>query len=395
MSQTPFADIKTLAQNFRNNFETANAKKFTLLYAYNGTGKTRLSTAFKDIGKMAGQPDTLYYNAFTEDLFSWDNDLDRDNERYLVLHPSAKFFSGLEGVDMDTKVYDILKLYADFEFYLDYLPINDASGKFLRNERIVRFSRQIQTATKNNKVENIKVSRSEENLFVWCFFLAVLQMVLDGDAAYSWVKYIYIDDPISSLDENNAIAVANNLAQMLTKTAKLIPTIISSHHTLFFNVLCNEIKKANKYLLKSHEASKTYTVSDTSSKPFLHHLATLVDLGVVKSYGIVKRNHFNQLRCVMEQTAIFHGLDHWSACIRLTESDSDRTFYERMINVMSHADYLINEPEELNAKHQDDFRIIFQKFVDSHLFNPILFDAANSGEAAQGPVAVTNSVIAI
>ena len=27
-------------------------KKFVLLYAYNGTGKTRLSTAFKDLGKQ-------------------------------------------------------------------------------------------------------------------------------------------------------------------------------------------------------------------------------------------------------------------------------------------------------------------------------------------------------
>ena len=26
-------------------------KKFVLLYAYNGTGKTRLSTEFKDLGK--------------------------------------------------------------------------------------------------------------------------------------------------------------------------------------------------------------------------------------------------------------------------------------------------------------------------------------------------------
>ena len=33
--------------------------------------------------------------------------------------------------------------------------------------------------------------------------------------AYQWVQYLYIDDPISSLDEHNAIAVANHLAQLL------------------------------------------------------------------------------------------------------------------------------------------------------------------------------------
>ena len=153
MNPTPFPDLGTLAQHFRNELAVINAKKFTLLYAYNGTGKTRLSTAFKDIGKNEGQADTLYFNAFTEDLFSWDNDLDGDSERYVILHPSANFLAGLAGVDMDTKVYDILKLYADFEFYLDDLPVNDASGKFLRNERIVRFSREIQTAA-GKKADN-------------------------------------------------------------------------------------------------------------------------------------------------------------------------------------------------------------------------------------------------
>jgi len=45
-----------------------------LLYAYNGIGKTRTSMAFKDIAKGEGEADTLYFNAFTEDLFTWDND---------------------------------------------------------------------------------------------------------------------------------------------------------------------------------------------------------------------------------------------------------------------------------------------------------------------------------
>ena len=50
----------------------------------------------------------------------------------------------------------------------------------------------------------LKVSRGEENIFIWCFFLAIVQLTLDGAEAYEWVKYIYVDDPISSLDENNA-----------------------------------------------------------------------------------------------------------------------------------------------------------------------------------------------
>lgn len=63
-------------------------KKVQLIYAFNGTGKTRLSREFKQLiaPKDDGDGDQvelsrnkiLYYNAFTEDLFYWDNDLEED-----------------------------------------------------------------------------------------------------------------------------------------------------------------------------------------------------------------------------------------------------------------------------------------------------------------------------
>jgi wobble nucleotide-excising tRNase len=56
---------------------------------------------------------------------------------------------------------------------------------------------------KEGKVEDIKISRGEENIFVWSFFLAIAGLAIDNDENYKWVKTIYIDDPISSLDDNN------------------------------------------------------------------------------------------------------------------------------------------------------------------------------------------------
>ena len=46
-------------------------KKIILIYAFNGTGKTQLSVAYKDATKQAGsdQHTGVYYNAFSEDLF--------------------------------------------------------------------------------------------------------------------------------------------------------------------------------------------------------------------------------------------------------------------------------------------------------------------------------------
>lgn len=70
-------------------------------------------------------------------------------------------------------------------------------------------------------VENIKVLRGEENLFIWCFFFIICELVIDyvnseGDmGVYSWVKYFYIDDFIFFLDENNVIVVVCELVNLL------------------------------------------------------------------------------------------------------------------------------------------------------------------------------------
>lgn len=390
MTTEPITDLNELAQHFRNKLGASDVKKNILLYAYNGTGKTRLSGAFKDLGKQVNEDgetthrDTLYFNAFTEDLFSWHNDLENDNERYLRLHPTSQFFAGLEELEMDNRIRPILRHYADFEFKLDKAPLNNALGEPIGEQNIVRFFRTITTPAGSVEANNIKVSRSEENIFLWCFFLAILQLVLDDDQNYTWVKYVYIDDPISSLDENNAIAVANHLAQKLVNAKNPPKTVISTHHTLFFNVLCNELgkRKAHRYFLKNDATLDGYLLSDTDSKPFLHHLATLAELNEVKVSGNIKRHHFNMMRCVMEQTAIFCGLDGWTECIKVAEDDPDKELHERMINVMSHADYLIHEPEDLNERYKEDFRRILMKFATSHPFKPALYGNTSVPAAA-------------
>ena len=53
-----------------------------LIYAFNATGKTRLSVEYKNLTKGAndGKHSGVYYNAYSEDLFVWDNDEEHDNE---------------------------------------------------------------------------------------------------------------------------------------------------------------------------------------------------------------------------------------------------------------------------------------------------------------------------
>ena len=192
MSGTAFANLDALAAHLRRELEN---KKHVLLYGYNGTGKTRLSMAFKDIGRQDDARDTLYFNAFTEDLFTWDNDLEGDSARMLKINSASRFFAGLDELEMETRIRPFLHRYADFDFSID------------TRDWTICFSRNSRAEEGADIIDNIKVSRGEENLFIWCFFLAVVQLAIDGATAYQWVDYIYIDDPISSLDDNNTIVV--------------------------------------------------------------------------------------------------------------------------------------------------------------------------------------------
>ena len=98
---------------------------------------------------------------------------------------------------MEEKIFGYLQRYAEFDFKIDY------------EEWHISFSK--------GEEDKIKISRGEENIFIWCVFLAICELVIDGAEAYSWVKYIYIDDPVSSLDDNNIIAIANDLGNLLKK----------------------------------------------------------------------------------------------------------------------------------------------------------------------------------
>jgi len=369
ITAVPFPDLSSLAEHLRKQLEK---KKFVLLYAYNGTGKTRLSTAFKELGKTVDENgevterDTLYFNAFTEDLFQWDNDLANDRERVLKINQDSRFFAGLAELEMDNRIRPLLNRYADFEFEID----PDAWE--------IRFAREIRQKKddgtyETKREEDIKVSRGEENIFIWCFFLAIVQLTLDGAEPYKWVKYIYIDDPISSLDENNAVMVAHHLAKMLKDSSGRVGMVASTHHVLFFNVLCNELRKSRRYFLSRRLQGEGFAVHETDSTPFLYHLASLVELHEALQAGALYTHHFNMMRRVMEQTACFFGYDKWEECIKAEDDDPNQTVYKRVIDLMSHGDYSLYEPREMLHDNKELLSRVLRQFIDRHPFNPALF----------------------
>ncbi|MDE3996588.1 anticodon nuclease, partial [Glaesserella parasuis] len=216
---TKFQNMSKLATRMRDDLNNQN---FVLLYAYNGTGKTRLSMEVKaqNQRKNNNVSNTLYFNAYTEDLFYWNNEL----EPKLFINSESQFFNGLKDLSLEDKIRFYLNRYAEFDFKIDY------------DSWFISFSYP------DEPDKLIKISRGEEVIFIWCLFLALCQLVYEKHESYQWVKYIYIDDPVSSLDDNNTIAIACDLAKLLKDNKDNFKAIISSHHGLFFNVMCNELK---------------------------------------------------------------------------------------------------------------------------------------------------------
>ncbi len=372
-ASTHFTNLTEVASHFRKDLEDhRNKKDFILFFAHNGTGKTRLSMEFKEMGKATGNRDTLYFNAFTEDLFVWNNDLENDTERAITFNKDSAFFNGLKELEMESRIGVLFQNYVNLSFIIDY------------DNYSVAFSRSIINDEGNEeRVENIKISRGEENLFVWCFFMAICEIAVDQvnsddkTGAYNWVKYIYIDDPISSLDENKAIAVACDLANLIRdikNEGSKIKTIVSTHHSLFFNVMFNELKRRvkNKSYYLYSKNDKSYTLQDTGDVPFFHHIAILSQLKQVVASGDIFTYHFNTLRSILEKTASFFGYTKIDACIQGLE---DEVLFERALNLFSHAKYSIFEPREMGADNKELFKQILGGFLDKYEFNlPEIFN---------------------
>ena len=384
-----YANLQTLARKLRADHGGVD---LILLYAYNRTGKTRLSMEFKDAGKrksnknLEGIPDTLYFNAYTEDLFTWENDLEGDSVRHLRLNENSKFFNALKDLALDETIAVYLSRYADFEFDIDY-------GTW-------------KVAFRKGEAENIKISRGEQNIFIWCLFMAICERMLDGHVSYQWVKYLYIDDPISSLDDNNAISVACDLSKLLRRAANRsgnqgtpnpIKIVFSSHHALFFNVMCNEIGrskegeprvKQKRYFLHRPNGDGVYTMRATEDTPFFHHVATLAELqrAADPDTGTLYTFHFNALRSIMENTASFFGHSDISFCLNALNNAEDQALYNRALNLLSHGKYAIQEPTPMGDDNKDLFGRILKDFVTTFKFAlPKILEAPPAPTAAPAP----------
>lgn len=386
----PFDNLNAVATYLR---EKLAEKKYILLFAYNGTGKTRLSMDFKELGKIATPRDTLYFNAFTEDLFVWDNDLENDEIRHLRLNMRSRFFEGIEAFDIESKVGDVLARYASFNFKIRKEEISkEKAEKELHQQSItlengnyylnfISFEREIIQDGSNITVADIKISRGEENIFFWCFFLAVAQLAFDAEEApdpYSWVKNIYIDDPISSLDENNLIFVACDLAQLILDDQIAQRIVISTHHSLFFNILSNELKTglgrswgkhlAQYFFRVDGENGKYHLKEEKGDTPYSYHLTILEELKEATANDGVKIYHFNMMRSLLEKTSAFFGYRAFTDCIK---DEPKVQLYARFLNLFSHGKDAFFSYRELDNEKKALLKEVLDAYLGKYDFNQL------------------------
>ncbi len=352
-----------------------SGKKVSLIYAFNGSGKTRLSNEFKKLIASKSKDDhektltrrkILYFNALTEDLFYWDNDLFNDNDpKYKLKIQSNSFISWLI-----TEQGDEDKVISKFHYYCDkkLMPKFDIEN----NQITFSFERGDDTPK-----ENIKLSKGEESNFIWSIFHTLIEQVVAelnisepterSTNEFDELKYIFIDDPVSSLDENHLIQLAVDLAKLIKDTQSEIKFIITTHNPLFYNVLYNEIGNKACYMLRRNE-DDTFELEEkdgSSNKSFSYHLFLKKLLEDIETKDIQKY-HFMLLRNLYEKTANFLGYSGWSNL--LPNDDAKQSYYTRIINFTSHStlsNEVVAEPTDAEKKI---VKYLLQHLIDNYGF---------------------------
>ncbi|NTW88954.1 MAG: AAA family ATPase [Desulfobulbaceae bacterium] len=348
--------------------EIANAlkvakEKVILIYAFNSIGKTRLSVAYKDATKNEdGEHTGVYYNAFSEDLFVWNNDEENDgaNIRLNVIWSSLNQF------------HTLLTEKAIREKLISYRPRYDFS--FNLNINPERGIDTISFFLKDSEKENsaIKISRGEERIFVWCFFLALFEV---EDWADKQSSHFFIDDPVSSLDDHNIFITATTLINLIDNHYKNRKIIITTHHIGFATILSDWLKrgeKADKY----KKITKVYVLSNKSGalslvepdrEVLLYHLSMLQVLDQAEKENKFYAFHFALLRQILENISSFLGVGRINYVLEQIGID-DKDEVNNIINVLSHKKVYYYESDKLVPENEELLKNIFNKVKDKYSF---------------------------
>ncbi len=414
-------DNKFIIERLRENFDLPykpddgrydTKSPFTncaLIFAYNGTGKTRLSYDFAHYGRDEETPQhTLYYNAYTEDLFTWDNDFEneaQDRQHKLYINKKSELIRGLAGYNFTESLHKYLSVFTDIDFELmydkdetpDYVTFRKKTGRVKLNG-----------VWNDVFAEDIKISRGEERLFVWCFFRCILDQVIGGNDAYKNIEYIYIDDPMSSLDDNNVIAFAAQLYNVIRKQRewelnhigkedfRRIKFIISSHHALFFHVMVHGLSADPKlgrfYLNRDKQKDRLVLKYLGGDEPFFYNVAMMYELQKAFYSKNVKlyTYHFTIMRSIIEKIKEFFGQRNFDFIFEggieykgeILTQEEQAEFFSRVMNVLTHQGPMF-APDEMNEDNRELAKALFDHLKKKFPFKIPNLDDFHSEPAAR------------
>ncbi len=372
--------LKDAEHRTRSAVATTSRVKVQLIYGFNGAGKTRLSRDFKQLiaPKNDGEEEAdtvlartkiLYYNAFTEDLFYWDNDLERDTEPKLRIQPNSFTPWVLQDQGQDQNIITHFQRYTNEKL----------TPRFSSNFSEVTFSFE---RGNQEQTENIKISKGEESCFIWSIFYSLLVQVIDvlnvaepderETDQFNQLDYVFIDDPVSSLDENHLIELAVDLAKLIKSSPSELKFIITTHNPLFYNVLYNEFNDAKykKYLLTKHDNGEYDLVSQTNDSPFSYHLFLKAELEKAIETGQLHKYHFNFLRNILEKASTFLGYSYWGDLLPQTDDGRANPYETRIINLYSHSKTSTEEVTELTEEDKRVLRYLVRQIGEMYRFKP-------------------------
>ncbi len=340
-------------------------KNIALVYAFNATGKTRLSVSYKDETKKlnADRHSGVYYNAFSEDLFIWNNDEENDGEsiKLTVLKSSLSKFHNLFN---EEQIREKLKPYNpkyDFRF-----EINEAERGI---ESITFFMPE-------DEDSNIKISRGEERIFVWCFFLALFEV--DGWADEQ-DSHFFIDDPVSSLDDHNIYITAITIFDLIEKHFEKRKIIVTTHHLGLFSILADWFEKGSnkdKFYKGKEALFKIFFLNKKEDglfleKPqsgvYLYHLFILRELKKAKDEEKLLTYHFVLLRQVLENISSFLGYGNFGGVLSKIGID-DVSKVSDLINAESHKKIYYNQTVPMVPDNVKTFNEVLEKLLNKYEF---------------------------
>jgi hypothetical protein len=374
--------------------ELKNAnKKVQLIYAFNGTGKTRLSREFKhliapkngDAEDEAPEEPTrtkiLYYNAFTEDLFFWDNDLAQDAEPRLKIQPNSFTEWILKDQGQDQNVITAFQRYANQKltprFNAEY-EIVGADGQEVTVKAFSEITFSIETGGSDTS-GNLKISKGEESNFIWSIFYTLLDQVITilnvaevGEREtdqFNQLEYVFIDDPVSSLDENHLIELAVSLADLVKSSQSGLKFLITTHSPLFYNVLFNEVKSKTCYLLERLEDGSFALIEKQgdSNKSFSYHLYLKQTLEKAIAENRIEKYHFTLLRNLYEKTANFLGYAQWTDLLDTAPGDKDG-YLKRIMTFNSHRTLSNEEVAEPTEPEKQIVKLLLDNLIANYGF---------------------------